>query len=180
MLRITVGSQEGFNEVTQEFVTQGGTVLELEHSLVSVSKWESIFEKPFLDTDDKTPAEILAYVRVMTLAEGVPEEVFQGLSQQNFEDIHAYIERKMSATWFSEVKGGPKNHEKLTSELIYYWMSTYHIPYTCETWHLNRLLTLIRVCGLKQAKPQKMSRSDIAKRNRELNARRQQELNTKG
>ena len=180
MLTITVGATDVYDEETQTFESRGGFELQLEHSLVSLSKWESEFEKPFLGKGDKAPEEVLAYVRCMTLTPNPPGDFLQKLSKENWETINAYIDRKMTATWFSEQPGAPKSSEVITSELIYYWMTVFQIPFECETWHLNRLFTLIRIANLKQAKPKKMSRAEIAARNRELNAQRKKQLGTKG
>lgn len=180
MLTIKVSGIEMFDEASQEFVTHGDVVLELEHSLVSLSKWESIYEKPFLGKTEKTSEEIIGYVKAMTLTPEVPEETFLRLSEANIGEINNYIEAKMTATWFNEAPGAPPSREVITSELVYYWMTVFQIPFECETWHLNRLFTLIRVCNVKSAKPKKMSRSEIAARNRELNAQRRQQLGTKG
>lgn len=180
MLTITVSGVESFDDLRQEFTVEGGFLLELEHSLVSLSKWESIFEKPFLGKESKTAEEVMAYVRAMTVTPNVPGEVFQKLSNENYEEINEYIEAKMTATWFSDAPGAPRTRDVITSELIYYWMTVFQIPFECENWHLNRLFTLIRVCNIKQAKPKKMSRTEIAARNRELNAQRKKQLGTTG
>lgn len=181
MLTITVPGPEAFDEGTQEFITQGDVVLELEHSLLSLSKWESQHEKAFLAKDDKTTDEIIDYVKAMVLTPDVSEDVFSRLSKENFESINAYINAKMTATWFSDAAPEPKRaSETITAELIYYWMTVFSIPFECEAWHLNRLFTLIRICNIKQAKPKKMSRAEIAARNRELNAQRRAQLGTKG
>jgi hypothetical protein len=179
MLKIIVGGEEMFDDSSQQFIKQGGTTLELEHSLVSLSKWESEFEKPFLGKAEKTVDEILAYIKAMVLNE-VSEGIFSELSEENFSEINDYIEAKMTATWFHEASGAPASRDVITAELIYYWMITFQIPLECEKWHLNRLFTLIRVCNIKQAKPKKMSRSEVAARNRELNARRREQLGTRG
>lgn len=180
MLTIVVPGTEMFDDKTQEFITKGDVTLELEHSLVSLSKWESIYEKPFLGRDEKDVEEVLGYIKCMTLTYKVPPEVFLKLSKENIEAINEYIDAKMTATWFNEPPGAPKSREVITAELIYYWMIVFEIPFVCETWHLNRLFTLIRVCNIKQSKPQKMSRADIAARNRELNAQRRAQLGTRG
>jgi hypothetical protein len=180
MLTITVGGTDVYDESTDKFDTQGGVELQLEHSLVSLSKWESEFEKPFLDKDSKSPEELLAYVRCMIVSENPPEGILHKLSQENFEAVQAYIDRKMTATWFSEQPGTPGTTAIITSELIYYWMTLFQIPFECENWHLNRLFTLIRICNAKQSKPKKMSRAEVAARNRELNAQRRAKLGTKG
>jgi len=169
-----------FDDESQEFITKDDVTLELEHSLVSLSKWESKHEKPFLGKADKTNDEVLDYIKCMVLTPNVPDQVFSKFSEKNFTEINDYIEAKMTATWFNEVPGAPKSRDVITAELVYYWMVVFQIPFECETWHLNRLFTLIRICNVKQSKPKKMSRSEIAARNRELNAQRRAQLGTSG
>lgn len=181
MFRITVPGDEAYDEKSEQFTTVGDFDLELEHSLVSLSKWESIFEKPFLSQEDKTGAELLGYVKAMTLTPDVPDEVYERLSEDNLKEINAFIEAKMTATWFSEDKHAPRTKQQvITSELIYYWMTVFNIPFECQHWHLNRLFTLIQICNVKQEKPKKMSQASVAARYRELNAQRKKELGTKG
>lgn len=180
MLTIQVAvSKESFNSETMEFVEPETFTLELEHSLVSLSKWESEFEKPFLGPTPKTADESRFYVQAMTVTPNVPPEIYDKLSPENMNMIEKYIERKMTATWFNDSVAKP-SREVITAELIYYWMISLNIPLEWEHRHLNRLLTLIRVCNLKNAPQKKMSRADVARRNRELNAQRQARLNTKG
>jgi hypothetical protein len=180
MLKIHVGGTESYDELTSSFVSEGGVTLELEHSLASLSKWESKHEKPFLGKEPKTGEEVLDYVRCMITTPDFPPEVFRDLSESNMQAINAYIEAKMTATWFADAPGAPRTSEIVTAELIYYWMTVFNIPFECENWHLNKLFTLIRVCNIKQAKPKKMSRGELAARNRELNAQRRAQLGTTG
>lgn len=180
MLTILVGATESFDHEKEIFVMTGGTELQLEHSLVSLSKWEQIFEKPFLGKDEKTTDEILAYIRCMIISPDVPEDIVNELSADNFEAINTYINAKRTATWFIEDPNAPKSTETITAELIYFWMFTAGIPMECQHWHLNNLFTEIRIFNEKHSKPKKMSQAEIAQRNRELNARRRAELGSKG
>lgn len=180
MLKITVPGGEFFDERKQEFVVLKERTLQLEHSLVSLSKWESKWNKAFLSRNEKTTEETLDYVRCMTLTQNVDPEVFKHLSSKNIEEINSYISAPMTATWFPKEEGGGGSRETVTSELIYYWMITLNIPFECQKWHLNRLLSLIRVCNNKNTPPKKRSRSEIMRRNAELNAARRRKYNTRG
>jgi hypothetical protein len=182
MLILKILGNEVFNEETQEFSTFGDFELKLEHSLLSLSKWESKFLKPFLGKEVKTQQEILWYVEAMILNPTIPEGFWDKLSTKNMDEINDYIESPQSATTFgtmpeAKARGRP---EVITSELIYYWMVAFNIPFETETWHLNRLFSLIRICNVKNSKPKKMSRSEIAQRNRELNAQRREQFGTSG
>lgn len=178
MLTIVVGD-ESYDEEKEEFVLTNTVTLELEHSLVSLSKWESITEKPFLTQEDKTTDEIMLYIEMMILTPNYPRGIIDRLSVSNLEEINAYIEAKRSATWFNDRKK-TRPSEVITSELIYYWMTAFRIPFECETWHLNRLFTLIKICNVKNAKEEKLTPQQIAQQNRELNAQRRAALGSKG
>lgn len=182
MLTIIVNGGEFFNERTQEFLYSEDLVLELEHSLASLSKWESKFRKPFLSTTDKTDAEVQGYVEAMTLSSNFSPEVFSRLTTANLEEINDYVSSPYSATTFNEY-GESKSRSRpeiITSELIYYWMTIYNIPFECEHWHLNRLFALLRICNIKNSKEKKMSRSAAAAQQRALNEQRKEQLGTRG
>jgi hypothetical protein len=179
MLKITVVLEDGYDEKESRFVALKCFDLELEHSLVSLSKWESEFCKPFLGKDDKTLDETIWYVKAMTLTENVPGEVYEKLSNENIDAINAYIAAPMTATTFTE-KQNRAAQEVITAEIIYWWMIGLGIPFDRENWHLNRLLTLIRVCNAKNAPPKKMSRAEQAQQQRDLNAKRKAMSNSKG
>jgi len=181
VLEIQVAEADFFDEELDQFIKRPSTTLRFEHSLVSVSKWESVFEKPFLADEPKNREQTLAYVRMMCLDEKIAPEVFSQLSPAHYDAINAYINAKMTATTINERPGSrPGFRETITSELIYYWMVSYNIPFECETWHLNRLIMLIRVCNHKQAPAKKMGRQEAAQQRHELNAQRRARLGTKG
>lgn len=179
MLTITIPEQEMFNEETSEFITYPETVICLEHSLVSLSKWESKWNKPFLNQEAKTNEETLDYIKCMTISQNIKDDVYNRLTNENIQAIKDYIEAPMTATTFNEYNK-KISREIITSELIYYWMIACNIPMECQKWHLNRLLTLIRVCSIKNEPPKKMSTNEIMSRNAALNAARRKQLHTKG
>ena len=181
MLTLTVPGAELFDNKTQKFSTTETMVLELEHSLVSLSKWESKWNIPFLGRDEKTNEQIIDYVKLMTLTPDVPDEVYLRLSDENYEQINGYINSKQTATWFREDPNSPKNREIITAEIIYYWMIALKIPQEYQWWHLARLFTLVRVLNQKNQPPKKAgSTQSAAAQRRALNEARQRQYNTTG
>ena len=179
MLQIVVPAYEGFDEATNTFIPYREVKLSLEHSLVSLSKWESKWHKPYL-TGDKTTEEVIDYVKCMTITQNVPDDVYSRLTPQNINDIIKYIDDPMTATTFREDKNARKNRDIITAEVIYYMMFAAGVPKECEKWHLNRLFTLLRVCGEKNAPPKKMSKREVLSRNKTLNEARRAKLKSKG
>ena len=181
MLQLTILlGTESWDEKNEIFIEPKKQVLQLEHSLVSISKWESKWCKPFLSKEPMTVEETLDYIRCMTLTQNVNPDVYKYITNENIRQVNSYIESPMTATWFTEEKGGKPNKEQVTSELVYYWMTAFNIPFECQKWHFNRLLTLIRVCNIKNQPPKKMSKKELLSRNAALNAARKKQLNTKG
>lgn len=180
MLKITVPANELWDESKQEFTHTKEQTLQLEHSLVSISKWESKWHKPFLSNQPKTTEETLDYIKCMTLTQNVDPNTYKCLTNNNILQVNKYIEDPMTATTFYEDRNGKKNNEVITSELIYYWMIALNIPHDYQKWHLNRLLTLIRVCNNKNQPPKKMSKRETMSRYAALNAARRKQFNTNG
>lgn len=180
MLTILVPAREFWDDKNEIFVNSAETTLHLEHSLLSISKWEAKWQKPFLTKDQKTNEEALDYIRCMTLTQNVRPEVYKALSRENYKAIDDYISSPMTATWFREDNSRKSSGEQITSELIYYWMVALNIPFECQKWHLNRLLTLIRICNVKNQPPKKYSKRDLMSRNTALNAARKKQLHNRG
>lgn len=182
MLELIIPKREWYDEVKEEFIYTQQYKLRLIHSLVSISKWEAKWEKAFLSKHKKTLEETLDYIRCMTVTQNIPDSAYGNLTANNVEDINEYIDARMSATVINnhdDNKGAGVN-QVVTSEVIYHWMIALDIPFECQKWHLNRLLTLISVRNIKTQEPKKMSRSEILRRNKELNEERLEKLNTKG
>lgn len=180
MLSIIVPEAEIFDDIIGEFINTKETVLQLEHSLVSISKWEAKWHVPFMHTSDKTPEQVLDYIQCMTITKNVNPVVYQCLTAKNLKDVEDYIQNPMTATTVTERNVGPRNREIITSEVLYYQMIALNIPFECQKWHLNRLIMLIRVCSAKNQPPKKMGKTELANRNRALNAARRKQLNSKG
>lgn len=180
MLEISVPKTELINERTGEFVYVNAQTLKLEHSLVSISKWEAIYQKPFLAREKKTDKETLDYLKCMTITQNVDDAVYRALNAVQLKEIGDYINNPMSATTFKTVEGKSPSRQILTSEEIYYFMVAYEIPFECQKWHLNRLLTLIRICNDKNAPKKKMGKRELASSNTALNAARKARAKSRG
>lgn len=180
MLEIRVPLAETWDDKQELFVVSKSFDLELEHSLASLSKWEQFFEKPFLGSEDKTPEETLVYITMMVLNPKVPPEIFSRLSEENVKDIDRYINAKMTATWFREERNQPKSREIITAEVIYHWMIHHNVWLEAEHWHINKLLTLIRVCTQKSQTPKKQNRRDMIAERQRINEERMAKYGTSG
>lgn len=176
MLELDVILSESFDEVNRKFSASATRRVQLEHSLVSLSKWESVFEKPFLGREEKTEEEILAYIEMMFIGDKPSPEILLEVVKQHTDDIRKYIDRKMTATRIAETQRGSGGREIITSELIYSWMVSMGIPFETQHWHINRLLMLIRVIGLKNTPKKKMT----AQQRAALNNQRLAQHNTRG
>lgn len=180
MLEITVPGADLWDPINECFIIVGEQTLKLEHSLVSLSKWESKWCKPFLSKTPMSNEETIDYIRCMTINNNVDPNIYNCLTNDNIAKVRDYIEAPMTATTFRDDKKGKNSTEQTTAELIYYWMISLNIPFECRKWHLNSLLTLIKVCNIKNQPPKKMSKKDIASQNAAINAARRRSLNTKG
>lgn len=179
MLEIVLPEVEYWDERKQEFMYLKEQKLQLEHSLVSLRKWESKWCKPFLGKGEKTPEETLDYIKCMTITQNVKPETYDRLTKKHIDQIVEYIGAPMTATTFSKLNERP-SREVITAELIYYWMIALNINWECQKWHLNQLLTLVRVCNIKNEPPKKRSKRDIINQYSDINKARRQQLNSKG
>lgn len=180
MLQITIPATEQWDEKNQVFVKTDEQVLRLEHSLVSLHKWESKWHKSFLFTKEKTYEETLDYIKCMTLTQNVNPDVYYCLTNENITQINEYIADPMTATYIYEDEKKGINRDKVTAELIYYWMISLEIPFECQKWHLNQLLALIKVCNVKNSPKKRMSNRDILSRNKAINEARKKSMHTRG
>lgn len=182
MKTITIPEIELFDEETETFFYMKETTLVIEHSLVSISKWESKYLKPFLSQTPKTREETLDYIRIMTITKNIDPEIYKYIPDNILAEVDEYINAPMTATTFTDNKKQHVNkREIITSEIIYYWMIQSNIPIeVCQKWHLNRLLALIKVCSIKNGPQKKMSNREILRNNSSLNAARKAKMHTKG
>lgn len=182
MLRLTIPAQEFWDEKKEMFIYTKEQTLCLEHSLVSLSKWESKWNKPFITKGMKTTEETIDYIKCMTITQNVDPAVYERITNEHIQKVNEYVDAPMTATWFSDDNEpkGKGSSEQVTSELIYYWMIAFGIPAEYQKWHLNRLLTLIKVCNVKNKPHKKKSMKEIISRNRMLNEARKKKLNTRG
>lgn len=181
MLQVTIPGIEYYNESTETFEETKSQTLQLEHSLISVSKWESKWKKAFLSDKQRSLEESTDYIKCMTLTQNVNQECYNNITQELFQEINKYIDDSMTATSFSHGSGGGKaRNQTVTAEIVYYWMISFNIPFECQKWHLNRLMALIQVCSIKQENPKKMSRQRILQENTAMNEARKKELQTSG
>lgn len=182
MLEITVPATEGWDERREQFVKlQKEQKLTLEHSLVSISKWEAKWQKSYFAKVPKTEEELLDYIKCMTITQNVSPSVYDCLSVNNMKQISDYMDSPMTATRINDrQKSNIRNNSELTSELLYYAMIAYNIPMECQKWHINRLITLIRICEIKNRKQDKPSRNELLKEHAALNAKNRKKYNSNG
>lgn len=181
MLTINIQGKEFWDYETEKFCYSDSVVLEFEHSLVSVSKWEAKFHKPFLTNDKKTEEEMAGYVEAMLLTPNVSRETLDCLTEEHVIALGEYVNDPMTGTTFSNLpEHNTKSSERLSAELIYFWMSQYQIPYEAREWHLNQLFTLIKTHYAKTQKPKMMSKNARVQTMAELNAQRKAKLGTSG
>jgi hypothetical protein len=167
------------------FIKPTSVTLRLEHSLVSLSKWESVYKKPFLKEGKVSPEEMKYYIKCMTLDQNVKPYVYNYLSEDNIKSIQEYLQDSHTATTFHDYASGNRpssNGVVNTSEVIYAAMFNYRVDKSCEKWNINRLLTLLRVLKIMNSdgKDLKMSKSEILAQNKALNAARRAKMNSKG
>lgn len=180
MLQVTIPGIEYYDDETESFIESKSQALSLEHSLVSLAKWESKWKKPFLSNEPRTREESADYVRCMTLTQNVDPEVYETIPPGIMREIDAYINDSMTATWFNARQQRRVNKEVITAEIIYYWMVALNIPFECQKWHLSRLITLVQVCNLKNEPEKKMNKRQQFENNRALNEARRQKMQTRG
>lgn len=180
MLEITIPESELWDEVNQSFIVIKEQTIKLEHSLVSLSKWESKWCKPLLSKAVKTREETIDYIRCMTISQNIDPMIYIFLTDENIDQVNKYIDEPMTATWIRKKQKTFNRSEQITSELIYYWMIALNIPFECQKWHLNRLLTLIEVCNIKNQPDKKIPLRETYENNAALNAMRRKQNHSSG
>ena len=183
MLELVIRAKEVYDEELEEFINVPERKIRLEHSLVSISKWESKWKKPFLKPNyNFTKEEFIDYVKCMTITQNVPSDAYEWMNNDELKIVMDYINDDHTATTFRNIgeRQNKRTRQTVTSELIYYWMTAYNIPMECQCWHLGRLLTLVRICNIKNSSPKKMSQREILEQNRRLNEERKKQLKTRG
>lgn len=179
-ITITIPNREFFDQVNNRFFTIKGRNLTFEHSLLSITKWESRWHKPYLSKAEKTKEEAIDYLRCMCLDKDVDPKIFMAIDVQSMKEITSYIENPMTATTFRDDNKKP-NREIITNEIVYYWMTELNIPFEpCQKWHFNRLMTLIRVASIKKQPPKKMGKKEAASQRMALNAQRRAKYHSNG
>lgn len=179
VLEITIPQTSLYDEVNNLFIDVDEQKLTLKHSLVSVAKWEARWHTPFLDKKNKTYEQTIDYIRCMTLNKNVDQSVYKAITNDIIEKVDSYINDSMTAVVFKK-DDSSNGSEIVTAELVYYWMTALNIPYECRKWHFNRLITLIRVCNIKNSPDKKMSKRQTASHYKELNKARRKKYNSKG
>lgn len=180
MLKIEIPKRDFWDASKKEFIYIDATSISLEHSLVSISKWESKWHKPFYSKDKKTSEELIDYIKCMTISQNVDPLVYMALPESAINKIVEYMKDPMTATTVKELSNTPGSNKVLTSEVIYYYMIAFNIPFECQKWHINRLMTLIKVCNAKNTPPKKMGKAEALRRRNATNEARRQKLGTTG
>lgn len=179
-LTITIPGKELYDSAANRFITTTDKTLTLEHSLLSIARWESKWHKPYLSREEKTREELIDYIRCMTLTQNVDPAVYYGLDNKSLKKIIDYIQDPCTATTIKRIdKRSPQR--VITNELVYYWMTALNIPFDpCEKWHFGHLMTLIEVANIEQQPKKKMTKAESAARRTRLNAARRAKFNSKG
>ena len=178
-IKVPIGREE-WDEKNEVFILPEIRTLQLEHSLVSISKWESKWCVPFFSKRAKTTEEVIDYIKCMTITQNVKDETYECLTQSNVDEILKYIESPMTATTFSHRSTGKTTREVITAELVYHWMIELGIPMECQKWHINRLLTLVEVRNIKTQPPKKVRGKELVSQYAKLNEARRRQYNSRG
>ena len=178
--KIVIPGRELWDRKNNVFVYTEDKTITIEHSLVSISKWEAKWHIPFFGKEEKTREQIVDYIKCMTLTQNVDDDIYNYLTNSNIQEINDYLANPMTATWFREIKNKRSDNRVVTSEVIYYWMIALNIPVEFQKWHINRLITLIKVCNEENKPKNKMPLRDVYARNKALNEARRAQMHSKG